>query len=38
MKNDWIEYKTDIGLKQTKIVDGKEVFVDWLGNPIKGVS
>ena len=30
-----IEYKAEIGLKNTKIIDKKEVFVDWLGNPIE---
>jgi len=27
------KYKTEIGLRQTKIIDGKEVFVDWRGRP-----
>ena len=27
------EYKTEIGLRQTRVIDGKEVFVDWRGRP-----
>jgi len=29
-----IEYKVEIGLRNTKIIDGKEVFVNVWGKPI----
>ena len=30
-QEEMIVYKTEIGLRQTKMIDGKEVFVDWRG-------
>ncbi len=33
MKKESVTYKTEIGLRNTKIVNGKEVFVDWRGKP-----
>ncbi len=33
MSNKETEYKATIGLRNTKIVNGKEVFVDWQRKP-----